>query len=516
MSSSQAPPNVVLILVDQLAAKWLEVALAGAAPLPNLAWLRDNGTTFPNTFTPNPVCSPARASLATGLPAATHGVVECGYRLDPSIPTFMGQLQQAGWRTSVHGKLHLQPDLETYDPDCHVYGFDHTDITEDVRIGNWLDWVRTEHPEHYRAACATVWMTMHPALYTAEGAALRDEIETAQRDWSWTTEDRPWDTPEAYVLPFPAQVSQSTWITDRFLDFLDELPDGQPFFSQIGYVQPHNPFCAPEALLGEVDESAIPEPVPAEWRRDPHAPHAIREDHGPTGDYDDIARNARLIYFADLVHLDHEIGRVRQALVDAGRLDNTYVVFTSDHGELLYDHGLLGKWQRHYDACIRVPLVVAGPDVATGATDDRLAELTDLAPTILEWCDVDPPGVPTFDRSGCRVTHEPSPLHGRSLAGDATTTGRAAVLIESYGSHWTNDLSGFARTLRTSSHRYTLYGDGGQQLFDLRADPDEQHNLVGDESSREILEDLRHSLTLALIARDRPPRLQSLFARGSW
>ncbi|MGH3585748.1 MAG: sulfatase-like hydrolase/transferase, partial [Pseudonocardia sp.] len=151
-------------MVDQLAARWLERSWDGVVDLPNLRGLAEGGVRFPNAFTPNPVCSPARASVATGLTSQGHGVTECGYALDPAVPTFMHALRDAGWRTGAFGKLHLQPQIAGVHPDYHPYGFDVTHISEDPRAGAWLDWVRDHHPEHYEAAQATVWMTMIPEL----------------------------------------------------------------------------------------------------------------------------------------------------------------------------------------------------------------------------------------------------------------------------------------------------------------------------------------------------------------
>ena len=151
-------PNIILFLVDQLAAKWLEAARdENICALPNLDWLRQNGTSFTRTFTCNPVCSPTRATIATGLCSRAHGLIMNGYALDPAIPTFMQALQKEGWRTGAFGKLHLRPHFEQFNQDYHVYGFDVVHNTEDDRSGEWLDWVKEAHPEHYEAALSTAW-----------------------------------------------------------------------------------------------------------------------------------------------------------------------------------------------------------------------------------------------------------------------------------------------------------------------------------------------------------------------
>ncbi|MCX7014194.1 MAG: sulfatase-like hydrolase/transferase, partial [Candidatus Sumerlaeota bacterium] len=102
-------PDIVFFMVDQLSAKWLEAAVAGVCPVPNVERLMRRGVTFRNAITSNPVCCPARATLATGLTTRGHGVLENGYELDGALPTFMRALQQGGWRTGAFGKVHFRP-----------------------------------------------------------------------------------------------------------------------------------------------------------------------------------------------------------------------------------------------------------------------------------------------------------------------------------------------------------------------------------------------------------------------
>ena len=155
---SQNKPNVILFIVDQLSAKWLEAARdEKICALPNLDWLGENGTTFTHTFTSNPICSPTRATIHTGQTSRGHGLVENGYALDPKIPTFVQALQREGWRTGAFGKMHLRSHYESVNHDNRPYGYDVTHVTEDDRGGEWLDWVEKEHPEHYEAALSTAW-----------------------------------------------------------------------------------------------------------------------------------------------------------------------------------------------------------------------------------------------------------------------------------------------------------------------------------------------------------------------
>jgi choline-sulfatase len=499
-------------MVDQLAAKWLEAADDGVVDLPELRRLREEGVSFTRAFTENPVCTPARASIATGLSSSANGVGECGYRLDPSMPTFMRALQQSGWTTAAFGKLHFVPQLESIAPDYRVYGFDRVDNTEDTRAGAWLDWVRDTHPQWYDAAKATVWMTMVPELadYGPDHRDLRAEILDAQQRYPQTAD-------LAYELPFPAEVSQTAWITDRACEFLRTVDD-RDVFAQVSYVQPHNPFTPPADYVDRVDVDAIPKPTTAEWLDTP-IPYFEQERY-PHPSYDEHDwRRQRQLYFADLAHLDHEVGRLRRALEDSGRMDDCLFVFTSDHGELLHDHGLLGKWERHYDSCIRIPLVISAPG-ARPSVRQELVKHTDITATIYDWAGTDPQPLPV----GAPDDTETMPvLHGRSLlplvrGGHGAADGwRADIFVQSNNSHMDISPSGWARTLRTEQYRYTRFlSEGGEQLFDLIRDPDEQVNLAHDPAHAAERDRLRDRLFEVTVRDAYPNTPHGLYRLGSW
>lgn len=506
------PRTIVLAMVDQLAAKWLEQAHAGVVDLPEFRRLQAAGVTFRRAFSENPVCTPARASIATGLSSSANGVGECGYRLDPSIPTFMQTLQNKGWTTAAFGKLHFLPQLEMVAPDYRVYGFDVVENTEDTRAGLWLDWVRETHPQWYDAAKATVWMTMTEGLqeYGPDRQDLRAEILDSQARFPETLEF-------AYELPLPAEVSQTAWITDRACSFLQSAGDDD-VFAQVSYVQPHNPFSPPAEYVARVDLDAIPEPVPADWQHSP-IPYYATERYGqPTYEAHDWRRE-RQLYFADLAHLDYEIGRLWNVLEDTGRAEECLFIFTSDHGELLHDHGLLGKWERHYDACIRVPLIVRAPGIES-CERLELVKHTDITATIYDWAGVEPPVLPAGRPD--RATLFPM-LHGRSLiplmrSDRARVEGwRSEILVQSNNSHMDISPAGWARTLRTDRFRYTHYFcDGGEQLFDISVDPDERVNLAGDPRYQPDRNELRGRLLEATVRDSFPNGPRDLYRLCAW
>ena len=234
-------PDIIFFMVDQLSARWLEFGLAGdIVDLPNLSALAENGVWFRRTISSNPLCCPARATLATGLSTQQHGVLQNGYFLDPQIPTFMRALQEAGYQTGAAGKVHFHPHYESLFPDYREYGFDVCHVTEDARGGPWLDWVLAEHPGHADAVLSTVWARQIEEF----GRYGPDQIDLAARMAQIPSQGG------AYELPFPANLSQTEWITAKAGQILAEANAEQPLYAHVSYVQPHGPFAPPRGYLG--------------------------------------------------------------------------------------------------------------------------------------------------------------------------------------------------------------------------------------------------------------------------
>ena len=208
--------------------------------------------------------------------------------------------------------------------------------------------------------------------------------------------------------------------------------------------------------------------------------------------------------------------------------DNTYLIFLSDHGELLYDHGLTSKEEKHYDACIRVPLIIAGPDLKGGITRSEMVQLEDICPTVLAMAGQEMPAMPKIGPYLNVPAEAIARLPGRSLLplcrGETGETGeidetdntwREAAYCESYNRIDANHPGQWARTIRSQGWRYTFYPDGhGEQLFDLQHDPDEQHNLVADPAHAQTRQALRDQLLELIVLQDYPKTRRDLFALG--
>ncbi len=508
--------SIVLFMVDQLSARWLEAGSAGIIPTPNLDRLRAAGTSFSRVFPSNPICMACRATIATGLSTRGHGLLTNGYELNPGLTTFMQLLQRDGYRTAASGKLHFRPHFAGVHPDYRPYGFDVAHITEDARGGEWLDWVEREHPEHYESVLATIWPTEIPDFksYGPGRVNLTERIARIKKSFVWATEEFPHNTPHQYTLPFPDEVSQTEWITRHALEAIRESDRARPLFVQASYVQPHGPFCPPGRYMQEVDPSRIPPPAPIEWLEDPAAPACFGTSEGAHRSIPDDWRETRRYYFADLVHLDRQLGLVMDSLEAAGR--EAFVIFLSDHGELLLDHGFTGKGERHYDASVRVPLIISGPGLRRGAVVDSFVQLEDIFPTILEMAGI---GVPAPRIMGPYLKERPRALAGRSLLplcrGERPTDWRQDVYIESYNNITTATPRNWARSVRTAEWRYTMYPEGqGEQLFRIATDPDEQVNLARDSAYSSARMALRDRLLDLVILQDYPQPPRDLFALG--
>lgn len=518
--ANAAKPDIIFFMVDQLAAKWLWGPASKTIHTPNFDKLRRQGVAFTSVCVSNPICCASRATLATGLRTRGHGVLQNGYELDPAIPTFMQQLQKAGWHTGAFGKIHHRSQFAGVHHDYRPYGFDVVHNTEDARAGEWLDWVVRQHPEYLDNALATIWGADIPELksYGPERVDLSSRIKEIRRNFHWATKEYPDNTPGRYALPFPAYISQTEWITRHALDFIAHSDRNRPIYAHISYVQPHSPFCPPGPYLKNVDESGIPEPAPIEWVNDPLHPKCFPRTEGAHEILPRGWRTTRHYYLADLTHLDEQLGRVTKALEESGRMKNAYLIMLSDHGELFLDHGFTGKGERHYDACVRVPLMIAGPGLRKDAACEELVHLEDIFPTVMEMASLSLPS-PRVVGPYLKMPAGAERYPGESLLplcrGERPARWRDELEIESYNNISSTTPAFWARTIRTRDWRYTLYPGGqGEQLFSLRNDPDEQRNLAGDAGYRSTRGEMRDRLLEQVILQDYPHTRNDLFSLG--
>jgi arylsulfatase A-like enzyme len=449
-------------MADQLAAAALGCYGSGIASTPALDALAADGLRFDRCYASVPVCAPSRATFLTGRSPVVHGVVSNNYALTTATPTYAHVLQRAGYRTGGFGKFHQTPMHCAAPGSLDYLGFEESVVTEDPKWP-WYEWVCRTHPAHAERALAMSWAQWpsHPPHAMAEHVA-----EARRRHLQPRIERSGWQL--MYASPLPPEVHDTAWITEMGLDFIERHQarrGDQPFCCHISYVDPHDPYNPPEPYASMFRPEEMPAPRPAAWIAEGIS--RLHESQRFVGfdriwrDKDAIAR-LRALYHGSLRFLDDQIRRIVARLDDLGLRDNTLVLFTTDHGEMLGDHGLITKGVKHYDMGVRCPLIASGPGVHRAAATSRLTSTLDFFPT---FCDL--AGVPLDERP---------PLEGASFAGALESpeaeSGFDAVSVA---------FDGVVSVISDDGWRLTRYLDDHKtQLFNLREDANEQHNLAGE------------------------------------
>jgi arylsulfatase A-like enzyme len=502
-------PNILCFITDQQRADHLGCAGNPVLHTPVLDRLAASGVRLERAYASNPLCMPVRATLFTGLTPRGHGVRTNGIPLRRDLPTLAGALAAAGYRTHAAGKLHLTPWWPQHGQDpatlnegafaecgalwasgqirglpAPYYGFQGIDLAGghgDYFWGDYAAWLETEHPGAL-------------SLYQP-GAALRPRTGA---DQSW-------------VSAMPAAWHHSTWIAGRAIDFLRRQAAGDaPFFLWCSFPDPHHPFCPPEPYAARYDPASIPLPPRRAGELDDLPPH-FRASY--EGDVQVSGRQKRMQMppehlreiiahtYGMVALLDEQIGRVLAALDELGLQRDTIVVFLSDHGDLLGDHGLINKGPFHLEGLLRVPMIWSWPGhFAPGATSAALVSSIDFAPTVLDLCGVPVPEGPLPPR--VEAPQQLPPWPGRSLApvlrGEVQGI-HEAVLVEN-----DEDYLGLRlRTLVTPRIKLTAYpGQPYGELFDLQEDPHELHNRWSDPAYARLRDELRLQLLDELVRTD--------------
>ena len=419
-------PNIVFIITDQMRADCLGLEGHPVVETPNLDIVGRGGVHFRAAYSSCPSCIAARASMFTGLTPSTHG--RLGYQ--DCVPwrydrTLAHLLSDAGYQTHCVGKTHFFPQR-------HHLGFQSMDSYE---AGQNFDgrYVNDYH-EFLREAGV-------------------DPNETAHGlDWnSWVA--RPSHLPEA--------LHNNTWVAQRGVAFLRRRDPLRPFFLNLSFHRPHAPIDPPQAYWDMYRDRPVP-PVPVgDWAaRHAVAPQDINCWHGVVPS-ESLARSRRA-YYAQIAHIDNQIGRVLRALRLTHGIGPTWIIFTSDHGEMLGDHHLFRKAYA-YEGSARVPLLVCPPSSGTGCTSDAPVLLEDIRPT-----SHDSAGIPT-----------PPSVEGRSLLPflkGRTPDGWRSFLHGEHAACY-EPVNGM-QYLTDGKEKYIWYTQSGEeQFFDLRTDPAECRNL---------------------------------------
>ncbi|MDP3416472.1 sulfatase-like hydrolase/transferase [Falsiroseomonas sp.] len=434
-------PNIMLVTVDQWPASLMGHAGHPTVLTPTLDQLARNGVCFPNTYSECPICIPARRTLMTGNTARIHGdrSFDPVARMPPQ-PTLAATLGAAGYQTRAVGKLHVYPPRDRI-------GFDDVHLAEEGRphLGGYDDY----------------------DLFLADqgfpGQGFNHGMNN--NDYLW----RPFHLPEHCHV--------TNWTTWKMCREIKRRDPTRPGFWHLSYTAPHPPLAPLQAYLDIYRDAEPPVPPVADWAQDEAAlPYALRS----ITDYwshvkPHHLRGIQRAFMALCTHIDHQFRLVLGTLREEGLLDDTVVLFTADHGDMLGTHGLWAK-RIFYEDSARVPTILLGPAgdarTAPGSVDRRLVQLADVMPTLLDFAGVTPA----------------APMEGLSMIGDA----RREVLTAAC-----RDDASATRMATDGRHKLIWYPNGNTiQLFDLREDPQEMRNLAGDPA----LADVRAKLEAALVA----------------
>lgn len=439
-------PNILVILTDQQ--RWDTIGLNGndQVQTPNLDSLARSGACFSNAYANCPVCMPSRMSMLSGQYPASLRICCNGIEMPPDVMCLQHILKPYGYRTANLGKLHFKNHSSMFRDhrDPHpAYGFDtlvHSDepgCYDDA----YLKWVEKRAPDEVRnCECDT------PPAW--KGRPIKNHPRGAK---------------SPYLFEGPEDLTHTAFVVDETITFLEQHQH-EPFFCIAGMYAPHPPINPPKRFVDMYEQKDLPLPL--------RLPEEISEDVT-----DEQWQKIKAYYYALVSHVDDQTGRILKRLKELGLEENTVVIFTSDHGENLGDHGMTGKCNYH-DSSTRVPLIFSCPEkISSRGVTREITELVDVAPTVLDLCGVQ---VPPFMQGKSLVPY----LEERS-----ETTGRQSAFIE----HRYPMKQGY-KAVRTVEYLYVLESSGTELLYDLNKDPAQLTNIAADAQYQQTLSDMRLAL----------------------
>lgn len=434
-------PNFLFIMADQQTASTVNSPLCRT---PHLDALGDGGVRFRRAHTVNAICSPARASLFTGLQVHAHGMYDCTHTVDDAranyraeLPTWSRALAEAGYHCAYFGKWHVERTN-----DLGQFGWRHYQVWPG---GTW--WAESDLPQD---------VTLNPGL-----SLERNGYRTMPL---WGVVDRsPDETPTGRLFTTAAGYLK------------DQLRDQEPWCLFVSTPEPHDPYIVPRSHFGLYDAATI-SPPPSFTDDLTGKPNVLKRLQAVFTDleWEDFAQ-ATACYYANCTLIDSYVGRLLETLERTGQADNTIVVYCSDHGDLLGAHRLLAKGVTPYEEVYNIPLIVCDRRRPTGGADcDRLVSLGDLCPTVLDLA-----GLAPFARS-----------HFRSLTPLLDDPRDTAWADEAYAEFHGQRYFYTQRILWHEHYKYIFNAFDYDELYDLAQDPAEMQNRIADPDLADVRQNL--------------------------
>lgn len=429
------PPNILWICTDQQRYDTIGALNNAQLNTPNIDKLVATGVAFERAFCQSPICTPSRASFFTGMyPDSVQACGNGNERWAEAAPLVTALLADAGYDCALSGKFHLAGARARIEPRPENDGYrlfhwshDPTDIWETGH--EYADWLR------------------------AQGYDLGELVEKPQG--------------------IPPELHQTTWCSDRAIDFIESDHGGKPWLMSVNIFDPHEPFDPPQSYLDRFDAESLSGPIFRESDLETQAKLSDIDFQTPCRRPEAFnAKGIQAAYYAMIEQIDDNVGRMLDALERSGQRENTIIIFMSDHGETLGDHGLLLKGCRFYEGLVRVPLIVSWPGhFLEGRRRQAMVELLDIAPTLLE-------------AAGVTI---PARMQGRSLmqllkdpgADDHHRDFVRCIYFQALSPFWDRQFNGtYASMFRDDRYKLVVFhGHEIGELYDLEVDPDEFVNL---------------------------------------
>lgn len=436
MSAKQ--PNILFLMADQMAAPSLPFYGHKVVKTPHLSRLAEEGVVFDSAYCNSPLCAPSRFTLMAGQLPSRIGGFDNAAELSADTPTYAHYLRDAGYYTALSGKMHFcGPD--------QLHGFEER-LTSDIYpadFGWYVDWENVEERPSYYHNMSSV---------TQAGPCVRSN-----------------------QLDFDDEV---TFRAQRFLYDYARSDRDRPFCLTVSLTHPHDPYTIPQAYWDRYDHDEIDMPrVP--YSRELMDPHSRRLRHVYQCDEDTITdaqvRNARRAYYGAISYVDDQLGKVLQALEDSGLAEDTIIVFSGDHGDMLGERGLWYKMS-WFEGSARVPMIVHAPGRFAPGRVKQSVSTMDLLPTFAEWA------------NDGQAPPYAVPIDGRSLIPHLTGAGGHDEVI---GEYCGEGAIAPLLMIRRGRYKFVHSAPDPDQLFDLDADPLELTNLAKDPAHQDLRQRFR-------------------------
>ena len=461
--SSRDRPNVLVIMTDQHRADLMTCAGRDLVPTPNIDRIASRGIRFENAYCPYPVCVASRMALLTGLYPHSTGAITNRDNLDWRYRTVANHFAENGYLTALVGKMHFV--------DAHNHGFEYY-----MSINDWLMYLGPK-VQHYANEIAN--HPLGPNFFKTvddSGAGLPDIDGLWLRGSPWVGNVDKWNF-DQMASPLEAEDHLDSFIARESAKFIARYRN-QPFFLVTSFMKPHSPFYPPGEWAQKYPVEKMTLPQVGDISGYPkHIQRRIR-NRASLGEKRQRAHRAG--YLGNLAFVDTCIGYVYDAIESEGLLDNTIVVYTSDHGEMDGDHGLFQKFCL-FEPSVRVPLIVSYPKhLAENKVTDALTEYIGLYPTLSELAGIEAPGKTTLHD----IPGAPDILDAASFADvlrKPDLDGPSAAFSEY------NLRSAIPEyMIRTRRYKYIYNHGATHELYDHEADPGESINRIDDPSLRKI------------------------------